>query len=39
MVLTETGGFSEIPEYRCRMSKLVDSACRKLARRLQEEEV
>ena len=38
MVLTETGGFSEIPEYRCRMSKLVDGACRKLARRLREEE-
>lgn len=36
MVLTETGGFSEIPEYRCRMSKAVDGACRELAARLRE---
>ena len=38
MVLTETGGFSQIPEYRCRMSKAVDGACRDLARQLREQE-
>lgn len=36
MVLTETGGFSDVPEYRCRMSKAIDGACRALAQRLQE---
>ena len=36
MVLTETGGFSDVPEYRCRMSKAIDGACRALALRLQE---
>lgn len=35
MVLTETGGFDRIPEYRCRMSKSVDDTCRTLARQLR----
>lgn len=35
MVVTESGDFSRVPEYRCRMSKAVDGACRALAGELR----
>ena len=37
MVVTETGGFSRVPEYRCRMSKANDGACQALADALRAE--
>ena len=35
MVLTESGEFSRVPEYRCRMSKAIDGACLALAEELR----
>lgn len=36
MVLTETGGFDEAPEYKCRMSKAVGAACKLLEQQILE---
>lgn len=38
MVVTESGNFSTVPEYRCRMSHAYPAACAKLAAQLAEEE-
>lgn len=35
MVLTESGSYSEVPEYRCRMSHAYPSACRAVAEEIR----
>ena len=36
MVYTETGSFSQIPQYRCRMAKAYPEQCRKLEKEIRE---
>lgn len=36
MVLTETGNYHTVPEYRCRMTKAYPDACKKLVKEIEE---